>query len=144
MIVRTELRCAAASRPDETRRPFECYTFMSLATAQQLRSRVTASHTHTCTDTITTRSSSCSSCAARSPHPIHTDTYLRPTIKASWDRYIRETCELKLSCVCYTHGCHWSHMCFFYCHNYTAHTSYTYFPRARFRLSRSSVVRRRS
>ena len=34
---RTELLCAAASRPDATRRPFECYTFtyMSLATAQQ-------------------------------------------------------------------------------------------------------------
>ena len=33
----TRLACAAASRPDATRRPFECYTFtyMSLATAQQ-------------------------------------------------------------------------------------------------------------
>ena len=34
---RTELLCAAASRPDATRKSFECYTFtyMSLATAQQ-------------------------------------------------------------------------------------------------------------
>ena len=39
LIVRTELRCAAASRPDATRRPFECYTlftYMSLATGLEI------------------------------------------------------------------------------------------------------------